>query len=62
MEKKLDPEKLKEAFTEMYEALDALLLVVGLTAFRYESQREVLQIAVNAAGDALKKARENERT
>ncbi len=34
---------------ELYEALDGLSLVVGLTAFKYESQRSVLQEAVDRA-------------
>ena len=45
------------AAPELYEALDALSLVVGLTAFKHEGQRAPLQDAVDAARAALAKAR-----
>ena len=45
------------AAPEMYEALDTLVALVGLTAFKYEYQRAVLQGAMNGAMSALKKAR-----
>lgn len=45
------------AAPETYEALDTLVAVVGLTAFKHESQRAVLQEAVDLAIAALKKAR-----
>ena len=45
------------AAPEMYAALDCLLAIVGLTAFKHESQRAVLQEAVDEAISALKKAR-----
>jgi hypothetical protein len=35
------------------EALECLVLVVGLTAFKYEGQRSALQEAVNYAQTAL---------
>jgi hypothetical protein len=40
-----------------YDALDALVAVVGLTAFKHESQRAVLQEAIDSAVAVLKKAR-----
>lgn len=45
------------AAPEMYEALDTLVAIVGLAAFKYEYQRAVLQEAMNGAMSALKKAR-----
>jgi hypothetical protein len=42
---------------DMYEALDTLVAVVGLTAFKHEGQRQVLQEAVDLSVAALKKAR-----
>ncbi len=49
--------RLIAAAPELYEALDALSLVVGLTAFKHEGQRAPLQDAVDAARAALAKAR-----
>ena len=48
------------AAPDLYEALDTLVAIVGLTAFKHESQRAVLQEAVNVAMDALKKSRGEE--
>ena len=45
---------------DLYEALDTLVAIVGLTAFKHESQRAVLQEAVNVAVGAIKKARGQE--
>jgi len=45
------------AAPDMYEALDTLVAVVGLTAFKHEGQRQVLQEAVDLSVAALKKAR-----
>lgn len=45
------------AAPELYEALDGLLLTVGLTAFRYEGQRAVLEQAADIARAALSRAR-----
>jgi len=45
------------AAPDMYEALDTLVAVIGLTAFKYEGQRQVLQEAVDLSVAALKKAR-----
>lgn len=45
------------AAPDLYAALDCLLAIVGLTAFKHESQRDVLQEAVDDAILALKKAR-----
>lgn len=44
----------------MKEALNALIAVVGLTAFKYEGQRAVLQEAVDQARAALALAKEGE--
>ena len=44
------------AAPDMYEALDSLVAVVGLTAFNHEGQRQVLQEAVDLTVAALKKA------
>jgi len=41
------------AAPELYESLTTLLLIVGLTAFKHESQRAVLQEAVDGAYRAL---------
>lgn len=41
---------------ELYEKLETLLLIVGLTAFKYEGQREALQKAVDQAYSALRSA------
>lgn len=49
--------RLIAAAPELYEALDTLSLVVGLTAFKHEGQRAPLQEAVDAARAALAKAR-----
>jgi hypothetical protein len=39
----------RELARKLFESLDALTLIVGLTAFKYEEQREVLQEAMNDA-------------
>jgi hypothetical protein len=41
----------------LYEALDTLVALVGLTAFKHEGQRAALQEAVDLAIAALQKAR-----
>ncbi len=56
-EQELANARLIAAAPELYEALDALSLVVGLTAFKHEEQRAPLQEAVDAARAALAKAR-----
>jgi hypothetical protein len=43
---------------ELRDALNTLGLVVGLTAFKHESQRAVLQEALDASRQALTNARE----
>jgi hypothetical protein len=45
------------AAPDMYEALDTLVAVVGLTAFKHEGQRQALQESVDLSVAALKKAR-----
>lgn len=50
-------DRFQPLFRNMYEALDTLVAVVGLTAFKHDSQRAVLQEAVDIAIAALKKAR-----
>ena len=45
------------AAPDLYGALTTLLLIVGLTAFKHEGQREVLQEAVDHGYEALRKAR-----
>lgn len=40
----------------LFEKLDQLVCIVGLTAFKYEAQREVLQVAVDEALQALRDA------
>lgn len=45
------------ATPDMYEALECLTLVVGLTAFKHEGQRAALQEAMDQACAALAKAR-----
>ncbi len=45
------------AAPDMYEALECLTLVVGLTAFKHEGQRAPLQEAMDQACAALAKAR-----
>lgn len=47
----------QSARKELRGALDTLVLVVGLTAFKYEGQRQVLQEAVDEARAALAKER-----
>ena len=37
------------------EALDCLVAVVGLTAFKYEEQRSVLQEAIDKANEVLRR-------
>jgi len=49
--------RLVAAAPKLYEALDTLVAVVGLTAFKYEGQCAVLQEAVDIAVEVLKKAR-----
>jgi hypothetical protein len=44
------------AAVEMLEALKCLVAVVGLTAFKHENQRQVLQEAVDMALAAIAKA------
>lgn len=46
---------LLELAREQNEALDTLVAIVGLTAFKYENQRQVLQEAVDIAGAAINK-------
>jgi hypothetical protein len=48
--------RLIAAAPELLEALHTLVLVVGLTAFKYEGQRAVLQESVNLARAAITKA------
>lgn len=43
----------------LVKALDTLVIVVGLTAFKYEAQRAALQEAVDLAKAALKAERQN---
>ena len=40
---------------DLREALDTLVAVVGLTAFKYEEQRAVLQDAVDKAREVLRR-------
>ena len=49
--------KLVAAAPDLYDALDTLVAIVGMTAFKHESQRSVLQDAVDLAIAALKEAR-----
>lgn len=44
------------AAPDLLEALDTLLLVVGLTAFKHEGQRKVLEEAADLARSAIAKA------
>ena len=48
--------KLIAAAPELLEALDGLLLTVGMTAFKHEGQRAVLQEACDIARAAIAKA------
>jgi hypothetical protein len=41
---------------QLYQKLDQLLCIVGLTAFKHESQREFLQKACDEAHEILKEA------
>jgi len=50
-----------DEITQLRMALDALVHVVGLTAFKYESQREVLQEAVDIAISLLKEHNKKEQ-
>ncbi len=45
------------AAPELYDALETLCLVVGLTAIKYAAQLPPLQEAIDAANVALRKAR-----
>lgn len=45
------------AAPDMLEALETLTAIVGLTAIKYENQKEVLQEAYNIAIAAIKKAK-----
>ena len=40
---------------ELREALDTLVAIVGLTAFKYEEQRAVLQEAMDKANEVLRR-------
>ena len=40
---------------ELREALDTLVAIVGLTAFKYEEQRAVLQEAIDKANEVLRR-------
>lgn len=40
---------------ELREALDTLVAIVGLTAFKYEGQRAVLQEAMDKANEVLRR-------
>ena len=51
-----DYQKLKEENEKVREGLDLLLSIVGLTAFKYEAQREVLQDACDRGNEALGRA------
>jgi len=51
-----DYQKLKEENEKVRDGLDLLLLIVGLTAFKYEGQREVLQDACDRGNEALGRA------
>ena len=44
------------AAPDLYEALETLTLIVGLTAFKHEAQRAALQEAMDKARAALTKA------
>ncbi len=48
-----DYQKLKDENEKVREGLDLLLAIVGLTAFKYEGQREVLQDACDRGNEAL---------
>ena len=53
-----DLEKVTGLAHELRDALDALGLVVGLTAFKHESQRLALQEALDASRQVITKAKE----
>jgi hypothetical protein len=53
----LDDARLIAAAPDLLAALESLALVVGLTAFKHESQRAVLQEAVDLASAAIAKAK-----
>ena len=40
---------------ELREALETLVAIVGLTAFKYEEQRAVLQEAIDKANEVLRR-------
>ena len=40
---------------DLREALDTLVAIVGLTAFKYEEQRAVLQEAMDKANEVLRR-------
>lgn len=48
----------RELVRELRDALDTLGLVVGLTAFKHESQRLVLQEALDASRQVINKTKE----
>ena len=49
--------RLIAAAPDMLEALETLTAIVGLTAIKYENQKEMLQEAYNIAIAAIKKAK-----
>jgi hypothetical protein len=57
-EARAERDKAQALVRELRDALNTLGLVVGLTAFRHESQRAVLQDALDASRQALTKAKE----
>ena len=44
----------------LWDALDTLVYIVGLTAFKYEEQRAVLQEALDQANEVLMRTSEQE--
>jgi hypothetical protein len=57
-EARAERDKAQALARELRDALNTLGLVVGLTAFKHESQRAVLQQALDASRQALTNARE----
>lgn len=47
--------RLHNANVELLDSLETLVAIVGLTAFKYEAQREVLQEAVDIASATIAK-------